>query len=225
MHMFWPLEGAYAAVEVTLEVLEPPSVDRLYFWALQATFTDGRRDLGGAHLGLQWHPDYPGATAVNWGGYRHGGGELPGTTSALPSTLGNPHTRDFAWAPTLPYRLRIERSAQQAGSWQGSVRDPRTGEVVVVRHLHAGGTHLRSLMTWSEVFARCDHPPVTVRWSDPVAYDDAGQACRPVTVTLNYQARHDGGCTNTNSFVDGVGVCQRTASTRANPQGARLRLP
>ena len=50
MHLFWDLDGRFAAAEVTLTVIEPPRVDRLYFWALQATFTDGTEDLGGAHL-------------------------------------------------------------------------------------------------------------------------------------------------------------------------------
>ncbi|HNE38225.1 MAG TPA: hypothetical protein PKZ82_17065, partial [Microthrixaceae bacterium] len=94
LHLRWDLDDRPGCreVSVTLEVLQPPTVDRLYFWALQADFATGdagRRPAGGAHLGLQWHPQHPGSTAVNWGGYRPGGGELSGTVSALPSALGN----------------------------------------------------------------------------------------------------------------------------------------
>lgn len=225
MHLFWDLPGAFAAAEVSLEVVQPPAVDRLYFWAFQAGFTDGRRQSGAAHLGLQWHPSYPGRTAVNWGGYRTGGGELDGTRSALPSALDNPHTRDYHWSPAVPYRLRIDRSPTTRGSWRGSITDTSTGVVTAVRELHAGGTHLCSLMTWSEVFARCDDPPATVRWSEPVAFDDDGRPHRTRTVSVNYQAHHDGGCANTTSFVDHRGVCQRTGTTRHIPQGASLRVP
>lgn len=225
MHLFWSLPGQYAAAEVTLEVIQPPRVAELYFWAFQATFSGGGRPFGGAHLGLQWHPQYPGGTAVNWGGYRHGGGELDGSASSLPSALGNPHTRDYRWAPGVPYRLRIDRSPTRPGSWRGSLFDPERQAVVAVRELHAGGTHLTSLMTWSEVFARCEDPPATVRWSDPVAFDDAGRAVPATEVTVNYQSYGDGGCSNTTCFADDVGICQRTATARATPQGRALSVP
>ncbi|MCX6523597.1 MAG: hypothetical protein NTX58_02345, partial [Actinobacteria bacterium] len=60
-HLSWQLpseeDSPITAVAVTLEILEPPSVERLYFWALQADFADENgRHGGGAHLGLQWHP-------------------------------------------------------------------------------------------------------------------------------------------------------------------------
>lgn len=223
LHLFWHLDGHFAAAEVTLEVLEAPVVDRLYFWALQASFSDGRRELGAAHLGLQWHPSYPGSTAVNWGGYRNGAGELDGSASALPSTLGNPNTRDLVWRPATPYRLRIERG-DEPGAWRGLVVDPDRGPVEI-RRLYGGGTHLCSLMTWSEVFARCEHPPVTVRWSDPVAHDDDGRAHRPASVSVNYQSHADGGCANTDAYADSSGLCQRTATVRRTPLGATLSVP
>ena len=58
LHLGWVLpaigSGGYRALSVTLEVIELPSVDRLYFWALQADFADGAgrgpvRRAGGAH--------------------------------------------------------------------------------------------------------------------------------------------------------------------------------
>ena len=78
---------------------------------------------GGAHFGLQWHPDHPGGTAVNWGGYDRSGSILPGSASDLPSALHNDNTRDLAWVPRRPYRLRISRSTDPAPvdglvSWQ-----------------------------------------------------------------------------------------------------------
>ncbi len=225
LHLAWELPGTFVEAAVTLEVLAPPRVAALYFWAFQASFTDGGRDGGGAHLGLQFHPSYPGSTAVNWGGYRAGGGELDGTVSTLRSTLGNPHTRDYRWEPGRAYRLRISRSDLAPTSWRGSVTDLATGTETVVRDLHTGGTALRGLMVWSEVFARCDDPSATVRWSDPVAVDVEGRMHRPATARVNYQSHADGGCANTTAGVDDVGLLQTTAMRRAVPQGATLTWP
>jgi hypothetical protein len=224
-HLSWDLPGEFAAVSVTLEVLEPPSVDRLYFWALQATFTDRGRDGGAAHLGLQWHPSYPGRTAVNWGGYRPTGSVLAGSESLLPSSAGNPHTRDYRWSAGRPYRLRIARSPETLTAWRGSVTDLRSGRETVVRDLDAQGTHLRGVVMWSEVFARCEHPSVAVRWSAPEAVTDGGEVVRPTAVVVNYQSHGDGGCANTNSVADEVGLVQRTNCDRATPLGARLAVP
>ena len=82
-------------VSVTLQIAVRPAVAELYFWALQASFTGPDGISGGAHLGLQWHPSYPGSGAVNWGGYARDGSILEGSDSALPSTLGNVNTRDY----------------------------------------------------------------------------------------------------------------------------------
>ena len=96
MHLRWdPAPHPLLEVAVTLEIVVPPVVDELYFWALQVSFFDGGRHIGAAHLGLQWYSQHPGGTAVNWGGYRDGAGELEGEPSMLPSAPGNPNTRDF----------------------------------------------------------------------------------------------------------------------------------
>jgi hypothetical protein len=192
-HLIWEGVGPTNEVSAVLEVVEPPTVPHLYFWALQASFIDDRgRRVGGAHLGLQWYPPHPGSTAVNWGGYRDGAGELDGEQSALPSATNTPNTRDFAWRPHTPYRLRIVGDGD--GSWRGEVTDLTTDETTHVRRLHGGGTHLANPMVWSEVFARCDDPSVTVRWSD----------FRPHTNTIrtSYQRHEDGGCANTRSTFD-----------------------
>jgi hypothetical protein len=202
MHLHWePAPRPVDRISVVLEVVEPPVVPHLYFWALQASFVDdaGRR-IGGAHLGLQWYDRHPGSTAVNWGGYRDGAGELDGERSALPSATGNPNTRDYAWVPNREYRLTIDGDGD--GSWRGSVTDLVTGEMTVVRRLHGGGTRLASPIVWSEVFARCDDPTVAVRWSQ---LDPAPTALRPT-----YQSHADGGCANSHSMRDGDGWVQRT---------------
>jgi hypothetical protein len=191
-------------VSAVLEIVEPPVADRLYFWALQVSFVDRGRSLGGAHLGLQWFSRHPGSTAVCWGGYRNGAGECDGETSGLPSATGNPNTRDFAWSPNRPYRLRV--SGEGDGWWSGEVTDLSTGEPTMVRRLHGGGTHLANPVVWSEVFARCDDPGVTVRWSE---FDPPAAGMHPT-----YQAHVDGGCANTVSRRDGQAWLQVTNARR-----------
>jgi hypothetical protein len=209
MHLWWEPPPTVDEAAVDLTVVDEPVVPRLYFWALQATFTDasGRRH-GGGHLGLQWHPGHPGSGAVCWGGYRTGGGELAGSVSPLPSATGNPNTRDLPWRAGTPHRLRIHRVAD---GWAGSV------DGSVVRTLRAGGDRLGGLVVWSEVFARCDDPPVAVRWS--------GFEPEPAALRATYQSHRDGGCANTTSRADADGgAVQVTASDRAVPDGGRIRL-
>jgi len=215
-------------VAATLEILLPPSVPRLYFWALQVSFTDGRHAAGAAHLGLQSHPGHPGGTAVNWGGYRAGGGELEGSEPSLPSALGNPNTRDFRWVPGRPYRLRVVPSAAGQG-WRGSVTDLENGRETVVRDLYVpAAAALTTPVVWSEVFARCEHPSTVARWSDLEAVTDDGRSVRPGAVRVGYQRRADGGCDNTTALADpdgaGAGVRQVTATERVVAPGAVLRL-
>ena len=77
---------------------------------------------------------------------------------------------------------------------------------------------------WSEVFARCDDPPVTVRWSDPVASAGAA-AVVPTAWVVNYQSHAEGGCANTDSSVDDIGALQRTSVRRTTRQGTHLPVP
>jgi hypothetical protein len=209
-------------------VLEPPTVDRLYFWALQADFAGpGGRHAGGAHLGLQWHPAHPGSRAVNWGGYDARGTELHGSESLLPSALGNPNTRDLGWSGRTAHRLSIERApvgSDRGGrsAWRGTVTDLDSGGRTVVRDLYVPGDRISGAVMWSEVFARCDDPSVAVRWSDPSATTLDGATVRPNALTVNYQTHSDGGCANTDSSTDGVGAVQRTNVLRATPGGAVL---
>jgi hypothetical protein len=194
-------------VSAVLEIVDPPDVDRLYFWALQVSFVDRGRSVGGAHLGLQWLSHHPGSTAVCWGGYRDGAGECDGDESTLSSATGNPNTRDFAWLPRRPYRLRIAGDGD--GRWEGAVTDLVTDETTVVRNLRGGGTDLAHPVVWSEVFARCDDPTVTVRWS---GFDPPAPAMHPT-----FQSHGDGGCANTASRRQGDTYLQITNTAREEP--------
>lgn len=220
-HLHWqlPPSAPLAGVQATFEVIEPPAVDRLYFWALQASFGDGRRRHGGAHLGLQWNSRHPGHTAANWGGYDNHGRILSGSESPLPSTPADPNTRDFPWQPQTPYRFRI--SPVEDG-WRGEIADLAAGRTTVVRDLFAGGQQLTDPVVWSEVFAACDDPPVRIRWSGFGARTVNGDVVHPRALRVNYQAYEAGGCSNTNVGIDGDGVIQATNSERTVPQGTVL---
>lgn len=226
-HLVWQVpDDDWVAAGAVLEVLEPPRVAELYFWALQVSFDEGGRAGGGAHLGLQWYPPHPGSTAVNWGGYAAGGGELPGTTSALPSAVGNPNTRDFAWEARRPYRLSVRRvgPADELGrwAWRGAVTDVRRSERTPVRDLFCAGSRIRAPMVWSEVFAPCDAPGAVVRWSELTLERADGTELVVDRVAVNYQRVDDGGCVTTDSSVDGRTFVQRTGTVRSTPQGSVL---
>lgn len=229
MHLWWQLPGRLLEVAATLEVLVPPAVPRLYFWALQVGFDDGRRHRGAAHLGLQAHPSHPGGTAVNWGGYRaaaDSGGELAGSTSPLPSATGNVNTRDFPWVAQRRYRLRIFAPGRRGPfGWRGEVTDMATGLTTVVRDLDAPGRFLVQPVVWSEVFARCDHPTTAVRWSDLRARAVDDRELRPSAVRVSYQSRAEGGCDNTTAATDGDGVVQLTNAERRIGPGTTIAWP
>ncbi len=230
-HLWWdiPHEELLTEVSATLEIVEPPTVDRLCFWALQASFV--KPAGGGAHLGLQHHPRFPGRTAANWGGYAPSGDGalLEGSPSPLPSTPGDANTRDFSWTPYRPYRLTIGRSPDEAEAgfhaWRGTIENLHTGEVTVVRDLFSRGEYLRGPVVWTESFARCDHPSVAVRWSDLLAFGETGRPITVTSVSARFQDRTAGGCDNTDVTVDHAGWVQRTRTERTVRSGARLSLP
>jgi len=211
-------------VAAVLEVVVPPAVDRLYFWALQVSFLDGNVPRGAAHIGLQWNRNHPASRAVNWGGYAAAGGLLAGSTSGLPSAPHDPNTRDYPWEPGRAYRLRVARVPSSPGRWQGEVTDLGTGASTVIRHLDAGGDRLSSPLVWSEVFARCEHPSVTVRWSGLEATTLAGDTVVPTGLSVNYEARAVGGCDNTTVATDETGILQVTRAARRVAQGTVVDL-
>jgi hypothetical protein len=205
-----PTDEELVEASVRLAVPSLPSVPRLYFWALQVSFSNG----AGAHLGLQWGADPPGRLRhVNWGGYGPSGAELSGGTSNLPSSFANPNTRDYDWEAGRTYRLRIRRAAE---GWAGWVDD------TMVRCLDAPGETLKDPVVWSEVFADCDDPAVSVRWSGAEVVTRSERHLAVHTVVARYQSRHEGGCDNTSSGIDGRAFVQTTNSVRGSPPGARL---
>jgi len=226
-HLGWRIDQTEPLVEVSavLEVVVPPAVDRLYFWALQVSFLDGARNRGAAHVGLQWNRNHPGGGAVNWGGYAAGGGLLPGSASPLPSTPNDPNTRDYPWQPGRPYRLRVAGAPGAPGRWQAEVTDLRAGRSAVIRSLTAGGDRLGSPTVWSEVFARCEHPSVTVRWSGLEARTADGRTVRPTALSVSYEAHAAGGCDNTTTAADEQGILQVTNTKRSVRQGAVIPPP
>lgn len=231
LHLAWDVpDGEWAEARVILEVVTAPSVPELDFWALQVSFRDRGRDRGAGHLGLQWHPGHPGATAVNWGGYDDDGNELNGSESSLPSALYNVNTRDYRWLPRRPYRLRVRQAPDAPGvphglrAWRGEVTDLVTGETTVVRELWNHGDRLAGPLVWTENFADCDDPSSAVRWSGLELTDVDGSTCAVGSVRVNYQPLAQGGCAATNSSIEDGAFVQRTSTARTTAQGATLRL-
>ena len=152
-HLWWKglsTDEPIVACSVVLEVLQPPSVPALYFWALQASFLDEAGvSYGAAHTGLQWNARHPGGRAVNWGGYAQAadvGSVLDGTDSPLPGIPGDRNTRTFAWREQVPYRFTIHRGAL---GWAATVTDLVTGSEVTIRELLAGGDRLGGFVMWT----------------------------------------------------------------------------
>ena len=228
-HLGWKIgAGPWDEVSAELCVTVPPSVARLHFWALQVGF-DGPRGSsgGGAHLGLQWYPPHPGSTAANWGGYAPEGGELSGGPLAVVSATNNLNTGDFPWRPGRWYRLTVRRGDSDPGgglvAWAGVIADVDTGEEVVLRELYTRGVALSGPMVWSEVFADCDSPGSEVRWRHLRA-TAGGSQLTATRVGVNYQRVAEGGCTTTDSAVEGSELVQRTGVTRRTPQGSTLAI-
>jgi hypothetical protein len=222
-HLFWRgVPDDVVSAAAVLEVAVRPSVDELYFWALQASFDGPSGRTGGAHLGLQHHPGYPGQTAANWGGYDDvRGGTFEGTVSELPSALSNDNTRNFAWTPHRKYRLEISRGA--SGWWQGSVTDIETGATTIIRELNGhDGDRLTGLAVWSEVFAPCDAPSASVRWTDLEYVTADGRRGMPLGLEVGYQADASGGCGNTDSKLEGSAAIQQTNTSRITARGTHL---
>lgn len=216
-HLHWPsppaARGRVTSVSVTLEILTPPSTPDLYFWALQASFLPADaatvpRPVPGAHLGLQHNPSCPDARGANWGGYAADGTILSGTPFASPAPLGCGNTGGFAWEPRVRYTLTIGPPAAD-GAWPGRVAGP-DGELEL-RRLAAGGEALGAVSVWTEAFCDCAAEGIAVRWSG-MQYRFADGSTQDVAeVTVNYQSHEAGGCANTESRGDGMGVVQRTA--------------
>jgi len=210
---------------VTLEVDRRPDLDRLVFFALQVAFV--KPGGGGAHLGLQHHPGFPGRSAVNWGGYDPHGGMLDGSQSSLPSAQDDPNTRDFLWESGVAYRLEISRVGERPDgffAWRGSATDTSTGRITHVRDLYSAGAYLRGPVMWVESFAPCDAPRCEVRWSDAEVTMDDDSIRSVASMRVDYQPHAAGGCTNTNSVIDGGCFVQRTGQLRTTKAGTTISI-
>ena len=222
-HLWWDVpRGPWVEAETVLEVLIAPAVPALHFWALQVSFQQNGKPLGGAHTGLQWIQDAP-EGAVNWGGYADSVGELPGSRSALPPAGPGPNTVRWPWWPGRPYRLQLR--AARPGVWSSTVTDLADGRSAHIRDLFVDADAFTGPVVWSEVFADCGAPSSVVRWSSMVLTATDGSEHRPTSVTVTYQTHAAGGCDNTDAVVDEVGVRQVTSVSRRTMHGAVLRLP
>ena len=222
-HVWWDIDQPLESVSAVLQVLEPPTVDRLYFFALQASFWSDAGHQGGAHAGLQWNQRHSGSTAVNWGGYDRAGNVLSGSESPLASTPHDPNTRDFPWVPGARYRFTIGPAIPgEPTRWPARVEGLDTGEDVEIRQLTCPGSHLKSPLVWSEIFADCDHPGVGVRWSELRATTTKGDEVLVTGGRVSYQSHGDGGCYNTTVLADGSGFVQRSNSERGTTHNSTL---
>lgn len=234
-HLWWdvPFGGRLTAASVTLQVTRRPDLDRLVFFALQVAFV--KPGGGGAHLGLQHHPGFSAQSAANWGGYAPDGTHLTGSASMLPSERDDPNTRDFPWLADRPYQLSVERvddveedpadgPTAEPIAWRGSITDLITGERTVVRDLFSRGRFLKGPVVWIESFAPCDAPRFEARWSNASVVTDDGAVRAIKRMRADYQPHAAGGCTNTNSFVEGVSFVQRTGQLRTVKPGTTLSI-
>jgi hypothetical protein len=227
-HLWWDgmTPGHYVSCSATLEILQAPAVQKLYFWALQATFENAaHKEFGGAHTGLQWNPSYPNTHAVNWGGYDASGSVeavLKGSVSELPSRPNDVNTRDYDWQVGVPYRFEIIHTP---AGWLGTVTNESTGMRSNIRTLHAGGDRLTGFTCWSEVFAGCTDPSALIRWSHLSATMADGRVVKPNGVRLTFPSGGD--CPNTDTVLDtglSGAVLQRTNTARTSRDGQTLRF-
>jgi hypothetical protein len=128
----------------------------------------------------------------------------------------------YPWQPGRPYRFRVRREDH---AWRADVLDLATAEETVIRDLHAPGPYLVEPLVWSEVFAPCDAPSVTVRWSDLMGVTASGSHVRPHSVALSFQRPEAGGCPNTTVEADEGGLLQITNVPRRVRDGDVVPVP
>ncbi len=224
-HARWNFDPKIADIRrvgVTCRVVRAPTVNRLYFWALQASFYDESTGFGGAHTGLQFNPRFPNNRALNWGGYGANGSELAGTPLTISSTPNDNNTGDYEWQEGASYELVIERGSS---GWRALCTNTTTGYQVAVRELFAGGSRLDDIVVWTECFARCDDPTASVEWSGFFVEDSNGERIAPNGFVATYESEEHGGCSNTDTqlFIDpgsqSLRVVQHTNVPRENKSG------
>jgi hypothetical protein len=222
-----PNIGPVVSVWVTFQLTVEPSTEDLYFWALQASFTDeAKHDFGAAHTGLQWNFRHPHGRAANWGGYpaEHSNWKknFAGSANTLPGFKDDPNTRHFRWTTGTPYRLTISAAPEQG--WRASVIDLDTMEHTVLRDLFAEGDRLEDICVWTEWFCSCDAPTVEATWTEFRVLTVDGQTHVPDAMFLNHPS--DGNCTNVGHRVihtePELEIAQIMNTTRELPHGTVL---
>ena len=226
-HLWWdvPYGERLTAARVTLDVTRRPDLDRLVFFALQVGFV--KPGGGAAHIGLQHNPRYPSRSAVNWGGYDPDGDHIEGTEPLLPSTQEEAGTRDFVWEGSHPYQLHVERVSDRDADvhlWRGTVVDLQSGYRTVVRDLISPSKYIRAPVVWVESFAPCDAPRFEAAWSNASVTTNKGDVRAISRMRADYQPHAAGGCTNTNSIVEGVSFVQRSGQLRTTKPGSTLSI-
>ena len=119
--------------------------------------------------------------------HESGGGELEGSTFLLPGMAGSQNTQSYPWQSGRPYRLRVFPSPHITQAWRAEVTDLSSGKATPIRDLYTDGDSLAMPMVWTESFADCAAPPVTVRWSHLRAVDSTGRILTPHSLLVNYQ--------------------------------------
>ncbi|MEN8041863.1 MAG: hypothetical protein ABFR95_10210 [Actinomycetota bacterium] len=225
--LWWDLPYGERVVEasVTLEVARRPELDRLVSFAIQGAFV--RPSGGSCHLGLQHDPRFPDRSAINWEGYDAGGSALTASESALPSVIEETATRDYAWRQAVPYKLTIERGDERANEtypWFGAVTNLQSGERVVVRELVNASRYMRAPVMYIESYAPCDGPGFEARWTNATSVNLGGVVRAVRSMSVDYQPHAAGGCTNTNTAVEGDAFVQRAGQMRVTKSGTTLRI-
>jgi hypothetical protein len=225
--LWWDLPYGERLVEVsvTLEVATRPEIDRLVSFAIQGTFL--KPGGGSCHLGLQHHPRFPYRGAVNWEGYTAKGERLESSEPSLPSAIDEKATRDFRWENGVPYRLTIERGEERPDAtfpWLGSITNLRTGSRDEIRQLLSRSPYIRGPVMYIESFGPCDGPRFEARWSNATAVSVDGGVRAVKSMRVDYQPHAAGGCTNTNSRVEGNEFVQRASQMRTTKPGSTIRL-
>jgi hypothetical protein len=109
-------------------------------------------------------------------------------------------------------------------AWEGTITDLRSGEETLVRRLWSAGEFLRAPVAWTENFAPCDAPSFQVRWSDAAVATEDGKILPVATMRTDYQTYAAGGCTNTDTVVDGSAFVQTTSIGRTTRPGSALTI-
>jgi hypothetical protein len=225
--LWWnvPYGERLTEISVTLKVAARPEIDRLVSFALQAAFV--KPGGGSCHLGLQHHPKFPDRGAVNWDGYSAKGERLESDESTLPSATDETATRNYSWQKSVPYRLTIERGAEMPDgrfAWTGSITNLLTGDRDDIRRLINESPYLRGPVMYIESYGPCDGPRFEARWSNATAVSRAGGVRVVNSMRVDYQPHAAGGCTNTNSRVEGTEYVQRAGQMRVTKAGSMIRL-